>query len=298
MVASDTSQQSYFKQNNCDMSSSDGVIVATAKRVIEERRDSHWKRDHQSPSVDILDEVVRLTSEVVFPEYLIESSEELLEHRLVINLERIYTLLCEQIGKAITIKDEGEVEHDAERIATQFVESIPEIRSLLTTDVEAIYKADPAATSYSEIVLCYPSIVAMTHHRIAHSLYKLDVPIIPRAIAEIAHSKSGIDIHPGATIGSYFAIDHGTGVVIGETTIIGSNVVIYQGVTLGARGFRFDENGNAINIPRHPIIEDNVRIYSNSSILGRITIGHDSVIGGNMWIDRDIAPHSSMVKIR
>ncbi len=271
------------------MSSIDKIVVATAEQLQGQRRGDNWQSGGHFPSVNKLTEVVRLISEVIFPEYLLESLGEMANHQIVINLERIYYIMERQIGYAM--------KSCSRDVATKFMESLPEIKTLLTTDVEAIYKADPAASTYAEIVLCYPTILAMTHHRIAHSLYKLDVPIIPRIISELAHSKSGIDIHPGATIGRYFAIDHGTGVVIGETTIIGENVVIYQGVTLGAKGFRFDENGEAINIPRHPIIEDNVRIYSNSSILGRITIGHDSIIGGNMWIDNDIAPHSKMVKL-
>ncbi len=277
------------------MSSKDSIVTDVAKRLMNDTRDSHWRGEHPSPSVEVLGEVVKLIAEVIFPEYLLDSNSAV-EHRLVINIDRIYALLKDQIRKAISIKCSDGDECNAEKITSEFIESIPEIKTLLTSDVEAIYKADPAATSYSEIVLCYPSIMAMTHHRIAHSLHKLGVPVIPRVISEIAHSKSGIDIHPGANIGAYFAIDHGTGVVIGETTIIGENVVIYQGVTLGAKGFRFDENGNAINIPRHPIIEDNVKIYSNSSILGRITIGHDAVIGGNMWIDKDVAPNTSIAK--
>ena len=132
----------------------------------------------------------------------------------------------------------------------------------------------------------------MTHYRIAHVLHKMQVPVIPRIITELAHSKTGIDIHPGATIGEYFAIDHGTGVVIGETSIIGNHVTLYQGVTLGAKSFKYDAEGNMLNIPRHPIIEDNVTIYSNASILGRITIGHHSVIGGNIWVTNDIPPYS------
>lgn len=274
------------------------TITETAKNLVNDVRSGYWRGDHQSPSVDTLAEIVRLISEVVFPEYLMECRKDLLEQHIVINLEDIYSLLQDQIQKAISIISKDNSEALSNEITQKFTESIPRIKSLLTTDVEAIYKADPAAASYSEIALCYPSIMAMTHHRIAHSLHKLGVPIIPRIISEIAHSKSGIDIHPGATIGGYFAIDHGTGVVIGETTIIGNNVVIYQGVTLGARGFRFDEQGNALNTPRHPIIEDNVRIYSNSSILGRITIGKGAIIGGNMWIDKDIPPYSCMVKIR
>ncbi len=273
-------------------------IIEVAKSLTATERTDKWQCGHLSPSVDKLTEIVKLISEVIFPEYLLECSSEMTDNHVIINLEQIHALLFDQVKRAMRFKGVEDVENHAESITKQFILSIEEIKRLLSTDVEAIYKADPAATSYAEIVLCYPTIMAMTHHRIAHSLYKLDVPILPRVISELAHLRSGIDIHPGATIGSHFAIDHGTGVVIGETTIIGKNVVIYQGVTLGAKGFRFDENGNAINIPRHPIIMDNVRIYSNSSILGRITIGHDSIIGGNMWIDKDIAPNSSMVKIR
>jgi serine O-acetyltransferase len=132
----------------------------------------------------------------------------------------------------------------------------------------------------------------MTHYRIAHKLHQLQVPVIPRIITEQAHSKTGIDIHPGAQIGEYFAIDHGTGVVIGETAIIGNHVTLYQGVTLGAKSFKYDENGNMLNIPRHPILEDHVTVYSNASILGRITIGHDSVIGGNIWVTHSVPPYS------
>ncbi len=275
------------------------VVKRVTESLMQSRRGDDWHGSNISPSVEVLSEIVQLTSEVIFPEYLFTCREEMISSHIEINLERIYHLLYDQIGRAKHLTTiEGEEASAIEGMTTQFIESIPQIKSLLTTDVEAIYKADPAAVSYAEVVLCYPSVMATTHHRIAHSLYKLGVPIIPRVIAELAHSKSGIDIHPGATIGPHFAIDHGTGVVIGETTIIGENVVIYQGVTLGARGFRFDESGNAINIPRHPIIEDNVRIYSNSSILGRITIGHDSIIGGNMWIDTDIAPGSTIVKGR
>lgn len=274
----------------------DKLILETAKELLKNSRDVNWKGSNTPPSREALSEIVSLISEVIFPEYLLECSEEMTHHREVINLEKIYALLGDQIERALHFR-QAECVICVKEVIAKFIESIIEIKALLTTDVEAMYKADPAATSYAEVVLCYPSIVAMTHHRIAHSLYQLGVPIIPRVIAEIAHSKSGIDIHPAATIGSHFAIDHGTGVVIGQTAIIGQNVVIYQGVTLGAKGFRFDEDGNAIDLPRHPIIEDNVRIYSNSSILGRITIGHDSIIGGNMWIDRDIEPFSKLKKV-
>ena len=167
----------------------------------------------------------------------------------------------------------------------------------MSLDAKAAFDGDPAAHSIAETIFCYPSIMAMTYHRVAHELYKLDVPIIPRIISEMAHSRTGIDIHPGAQIGEYFFIDHGTGTVIGETCIIGKNVRIYQGVTLGAKSFPLDENGNPVKkIPRHPIIEDNVVIYSGATVLGRVTIGEGSEIGGNVWITESVPPHSKVVQ--
>ena len=183
-----------------------------------------------------------------------------------------------------------------DELCEAFLETLPEIRRLLETDVEAIAGADPAAGSLREIVYCYPAVTAMLHYRTAHELHRLGVPVIPRMITEHAHSVTGIDIHPAARIGEGFAIDHGTGVVIGETTIIGNNVTIYQGVTLGARNFRYDEAGRPINQPRHPILEDGVTVYSNASILGRITIGEGSVIGGNVWLTHSVPPHSRILQ--
>ena len=183
-----------------------------------------------------------------------------------------------------------------DEICDAFCGALPEIRRLLETDVEAIAGADPAAGSLREIVYCYPAVTAMLHYRTAHELHRLGVPVIPRMITEHAHSVTGIDIHPAARIGEGFAIDHGTGVVIGETTIIGNNVTIYQGVTLGARNFRYDEAGRPINQPRHPILEDGVTVYSNASILGRITIGEGSVIGGNVWLTHSVPPHSRILQ--
>lgn len=181
-------------------------------------------------------------------------------------------------------------------LAESFIRMLPGLKSSLWSDVKAIFDADPAAKSPDEIILCYPSVKAMLHYRLAHSLLLLGLPLIPRMITEAAHSETGIDIHPGARIGDYFSIDHGTGVVIGETAIVGDHVRIYQGVTLGAKSFRHDENGKAISGPRHPVIEDNVTIYSNSSILGRITIGHDSIIGGNVWQTESLPPFSRVVQ--
>ena len=175
---------------------------------------------------------------------------------------------------------------------------LPDIRLLLETDVQAAYTGDPAARSPAEAILSYPGILAMTSYRIAHELYRLGLPLVPRMITEHAHSVTGIDIHPGTTIGDHFFIDHGTGVVIGETAVIGSRVRIYQGVTLGAKSFPLDERGHPIKgVPRHPIIEDEVTIYSGATILGRITIGAGSVIGGNVWVTRDLPPGSRVSQV-
>lgn len=183
---------------------------------------------------------------------------------------------------------------DAKEIVDEFVAALPEVRRLVDTDVQAAYDGDPAATSRMEVVMAYPGLYAVTIHRLAHVLYKLKVPIIPRVMSELAHSKTGIDIHPGATIGERFFIDHGTGVVIGETTIIGRNVRLYQGVTLGGLSFDKDSNGALVKgLKRHPNIEDNVVIYANATILGgETTIGHDSEIGGNVWIKESVPPYS------
>ena len=186
---------------------------------------------------------------------------------------------------------------DASAVIAAFRARIPEVRRLLETDISAAYEGDPAATCRMEVVMAYPGLYAVTVHRLAHELYKLKVPIIPRIMSEYAHSKTGIDIHPGATIGEHFFIDHGTGVVIGETTVIGRNVKLYQGVTLGAKSFPLDDEGNPIKgIPRHPILEDNVIVYSNATVLGRITIGRGSVIGGNVWVTESTKPGEQIVQ--
>ena len=183
---------------------------------------------------------------------------------------------------------------DAKEIVDEFLAALPEVRRLVDTDVQAAYDGDPAATSRMEVVMAYPGLYAVTIHRLAHVLYKLTVPIVPRVMSELAHSKTGIDIHPGATIGERFFIDHGTGVVIGETTIIGRNVRLYQGVTLGGLSFDKDSTGALVKgLKRHPNIEDNVVIYANATILGGdTTIGHDSEIGGNVWIKESVPPYS------
>lgn len=178
----------------------------------------------------------------------------------------------------------------------EFWSQIPEITRLLQTDVDAVLHNDPAVSDRGEVILSYPLPFAMIHYRAAHALYQLGVPRIPRMLTELAHSRTGVDIHPAAQIGEYFCIDHGTGVVIGETAIIGSHVVLYQGVTLGAKNFEYDANGLPMDIPRHPILEDHVTVYSNTSILGRVRIGHDTVIGGNVWLTQDVPANSIVLQ--
>lgn len=212
-------------------------------------------------------------------------------------LRRVHELLASQIAAGLYMDERpktGEqckdtVRHEADRIATLVVERLPEIKALLETDVEAAYKGDPAAATYSEVVSCYPAIRAISIYRLAHVMHQEGVPLIPRILTEMAHSETGIDIHPAAQIGSHFTIDHGTGVVIGATTIIGNNVKLYQGVTLGAKSFPLGKDGLPIKgILRHPILKDNVIVYSNATILGRVTVGEGAVIGGNMWITDDV----------
>lgn len=229
---------------------------------------------------------VSLFSSAVFPGYFDDIPHDKIVSDLFYEIRTV----------ASNVMGNNTEENKPETIARKFMEMLPGLISSVQSDVKAIFDADPAAKSTDEIIFCYPSVKAMLHYRLAHALFLLDIPLVPRIITETAHSETGIDIHPGAKIGDYFSIDHGTGVVIGETAIVGDHVRIYQGVTLGAKSFRHDENGKALSGPRHPVIEDNVTIYSNSSILGRITIGHDSVIGGNVWQTESLPPFSRVVQ--
>ncbi|KQQ54655.1 serine acetyltransferase [Pseudomonas sp. Leaf127] len=191
----------------------------------------------------------------------------------------------------------GGIDQRALQIIQDFAIALPGIRRLLDTDVLAAYQGDPAARSVDEVLLCYPGILAIIHHRLAHHLYRAGLPLLARISAEIAHSDTGIDLHPGAQIGPSFFIDHGTGVVIGETAIIGERVRIYQAVTLGAKRFPADENGNLHKgQARHPIVEDDVVIYAGATILGRITIGKGSTIGGNVWLTRSVPAGSNLTQ--
>lgn len=253
------------------------------------------------PSVRELSEIVEDLRGVLFPGYFGETHlrPETMSYYVGSKIESIFRRLSEQIRLGFCFEcqsgDGGAAcencEERAQNLTAQFIEALPKIRHYLSTDVAAAYEGDPAAKSAGEAIFCYPSIRALCNQRVAKELYDLEAPLIPRIITELAHSETGIDIHPGATIGEAFFMDHGTGVVIGETAVIGKNVRIYQGVTLGAKSFPLDENGNPIKgIPRHPLVEDDVIIYSGATILGRITIGKGAVIGGNVWLTRDVPP--------
>ncbi len=191
------------------------------------------------------------------------------------------------------------METDAVKLVQDFSLALPKIRSLLDADVLAAYDGDPAARSVDEVLLCYPGILAMIHHRLAHQLYVLGVPLLARIVAELAHGQTGIDIHPGASIGAGLFIDHGTGVVIGESAIIGERVRIYQAVTLGAKSFPTDANGKPLKgQPRHPIVEDEVVIYAGATVLGRVTIGRGASIGGNVWVTHDVPAGTVITQAR
>ena len=253
------------------------------------------------PSVEDVKQIVSLIKSIIFPDYFNkrQPDEQLRAYQIGVSMERLYQLLRQQIARGLQFCEEcseDDVKASGEELALEFIDSLPEIKRLLYTDIQAMFDNDPAAATDGEVIFCYPVVNTMTHYRIAHRLHEMKVPVIPRIITEQAHSKTGIDIHPGAQIGEYFSIDHGTGVVIGETCIIGNHVTLYQGVTLGAKSFKYDEQGNMLNVPRHPIIEDNVTIYSNASVLGRITIGHDSTIGGNIWLTHDVPPYSRILQ--
>ncbi|HKK66371.1 MAG TPA: serine O-acetyltransferase EpsC, partial [Clostridia bacterium] len=250
------------------------------------------------PSVEVLTEIIEELRAVLFPGYFGDSGikDRLLQYHIGAVLDNVYHQLSEQVRRGYCFecghRTSGacsECQIQAESTVQQLIEQLPAIRHLLSTDAQAAYEGDPASQSVGETIFAYPSLQALTNYRVAHVLNRLHVPLIPRIITEIAHSNTGIDIHPGAQIGERCFIDHGTGVVIGETSVLGRNVRLYQGVTLGARSFPLDENSKPIKgIDRHPILEDDVIIYSGATLLGRIRIGKGAVIGGNVWLTEDI----------
>ena len=251
------------------------------------------------PAREKILEILEMLTELLFPGYTGKKVVTKSNVSFIVGdiLCRIYTELSQQAelafkyGCRIKKCEDCDCQTMAEIASKHLLTRLPELRELLKGDVGAAYDGDPAAQSYEEIVLSYPCITAIATYRIAHELYLKDVPLIPRIMSECAHSKTGIDIHPGAKIGKNFFIDHGTGVVIGETTIIGENVKVYQGTTLGALSFPKDERGNIIKGgKRHPTIEDNVTIYAEATILGDVVIGKNAVIGGNVWIKDSVPP--------
>lgn len=287
------------------MSQSDTTLTLTraVKALSEPSSLKGLFHNHQSgaplPSGVTLQEIIEISRSILFPGFYGKATLHLstLEYHLGVSAQRLHQLLTEQIHAGLcfsgilekNVTEQEENHERAERIATDLISRLPEIRQILATDVEAAYNGDPAAESFGEIISCYPVIKALSNYRIAHELYLLGVPLIPRMMTEMAHSETGIDIHPAATIGHHFTIDHGTGVVIGATCIIGNHVKLYQGVTLGAKSFPLDAEGNPIKgILRHPILEDNVIVYSNATILGRITIGEGCVVGANQWVTKDM----------
>lgn len=258
-----------------------------------EMRDAGKFRDCGSPLPEHskVKDFVQICRRMIFPGYYGGCEDD---------ADRMVGLLASQV--ALSLPKEMPAAEQARRcgdVAEAFSAMLPRLRELLVSDVEATYNGDPAAVSCEEVVLCYPGIYAITNHRIAHALYNLGVPLIPRMISEQAHSLTGIDIHPGATVGAEFMIDHGTGVVIGATAIIGRHVKIYQGVTLGARSFVVGDDGHPVKgIARHPIVGNDVVIYANSTVLGRVTIGDGAIIGGNLWVTRDVQPGERLIQAK
>ncbi|MEI7612716.1 MAG: serine O-acetyltransferase EpsC [Betaproteobacteria bacterium] len=281
----------------------DGIV--TELNALREK----WRTAHQRslefavrefPSREALKRIAEALGGALFPLRLgppdlrQEGEDYYVGHTLDAALNALFQQVRLELGYSLKHRGEsGSLDESAANLVRSFAAELPTIRALLDEDVEAAYRGDPAARTVDEVLLCYPGIIAVIHHRLAHVLYRLGVPLIARIIAEAAHSSTGIDIHPGAEIGSGFFIDHGTGVVIGETAVIGNRVRLYQAVTLGAKRFDQEENGDLKKgIARHPTVEDDVVIYAGATILGRITIGKGSTIGGNVWLTRSVAPGS------
>jgi serine O-acetyltransferase len=279
-------------------------IVADLRASREQlHRTRHPRGIRELPSREAVSQVVNGLRAALFPTHYgaPDLTDETVDYYVGHTLDSTLRLLAEQIRRALRFLPDHAQTPDAELgtrafdIARAFGMQLAGIRALLVSDIQAAYAGDPAAQHITEILLCYPGVLAMTHHRLAHALHRLGVPLLARFINEIAHSATGIDIHPGAQIGPSFFIDHGTGVVIGETAVIGERVRVYQAVTLGAKSFAADADGALVKgNARHPVVEDDVVIYAGATILGRVTIGRGSVIGGNVWLTHSVPPGSSV----
>ena len=250
-------------------------LLQIARRLTAEEQ---WDSVVPLPSAADVDNFLAIMRQLVF----LPATDELNTAALLNDAVKQLTLLAHDITP------------DSRTIAERFANGVATLRTLLRSDAEAIVERDPAAASIGEVVSCYPGVTAILHYRVAHALTELGLPLLPRIISERAHALTGIDIHPSATIGASFAIDHGTGIVVGATARIGHHVMLYQGVTLGAKRFEHDADGRLVDGPRHPVVGDYVTIYSNTSVLGRVSVGHHSVIGGNLWITNDVPPYSQV----
>ncbi|MEQ1560874.1 MAG: serine O-acetyltransferase EpsC [Methyloglobulus sp.] len=281
-------------------------LVAELRQLRLRSLESRHRQNYppKLPSRKVLSTVLDNLAAVMFPNRL--GLPDLTDEGIDYFVGHTLDSLLKELNKQIRLELQFEAEHQgivsdthtkAISITRQFAAQLPAVRALIDTDIQAAYEGDPAALSIDEVLVCYPGIVAIIHHRIAHILYQLGARLVARIIAEIAHSATGIDIHPGAQIASSFFIDHGTGVVIGETAMIGQHVRLYQAVTLGAKRFVKDDNGLLVKgNARHPIVEDDVVIYAGATILGRITIGRASTIGGNVWLTHSVPPGSHITQ--
>jgi serine O-acetyltransferase len=281
------------------------TLPALTERILETYEECgriHHLGHSPLPSYREIVEILADLREIIFPGYGRRQNLHMgnVGYHVGDLIDSLHDRLTQQISRSMKHgcgpQDlDTDFEAEAQHKAIRFLETIPELRNILSDDAQAAYDGDPAAKGLDEIIFCYPGLAAITVFRIAHELYNLHVPLIPRMMTEYAHAKTGIDLHPGATIGRRFFIDHGTGLVIGETTQIGDGVKLYQGVTLGALSFPRDEKTGEIlrNIKRHPTIEDDVVIYANATILGgKTVVGHHSVIGSSAWITRTVEPYT------
>ena len=295
----------YHPQNGHYNWGIDGIVAQLRDlRLHSLEARSLLNRPPKLPSRKELQLILEGLGGVLFPNRLVlpDLNDEGIDFYVGHTLENLLRKLYKQINRELQFVSglQGVDDQDHEQaihIARQFAAQLPLIRKLLDTDIQAAFEGDPAARSSDEVLVCYPGITAIIHHRLAHVLYELGAPLVARIISEIAHSATGIDIHPGAQIDASFFIDHGTGVVIGETAIIGKRVRVYQAVTLGAKRFEKDSNGILVKgHARHPIVEDDVVIYAGATILGRITIGQGTTVGGNVWLTHSVPPNSNIIQ--